>query len=131
MIETYLFSAYRDGGRGERQHGITYYDCWGLVRAVRHDVFGLALMANHDDVRAANKRAMTKVARQEIRWLREGMAQDAAIAAVWTRGLCTHVGICISLDGVLGVLETNEGYGAAWHRLAWFERLHGNTRYYL
>lgn len=130
MLTPYLESVYRDGGRGEVVYGHRQYDCWGLTRAVRHEVHGLPLMASYGAISAANKRGLTRACARESQTLDVVPPADGAIVTVWKRGLCTHIAICVELDGRLGVLETCSATGPRWQPLAAFERQYLKVIYY-
>jgi cell wall-associated NlpC family hydrolase len=130
MLDNYLMSDYLDGGRGEVVSGRRQFDCWGLVRSVRHEVFGLPLLPSYGDVAADDKRSLTRAAEIESGALTLGAAVPAAIATVWKAGLCVHVGICVELDGRLGVLDTGPELGAIWAAVPVFERRYLKVRYY-
>lgn len=130
MLQPYLRSVYRDGGRGELVHGRPAYDCWGLTRIIRHEVFGLPLLPSHGAVSAHDKNAMTDVFDIESRQFKEGPPCPAAIATAWRHGLCIHVAVCIELNGRLGVLETRQKHGPAWMTVREFERRYPVVRYH-
>src|SRR5690606_20166856 len=46
MIERYLTAVYKDGARGEVVDGQLLYDCWGLARAARVELYGRKLLAS-------------------------------------------------------------------------------------
>lgn len=125
MIERYLAMPYRDGGR--TAGGV---DCYGLVRMVRADMFGLPLLPLHGAVTVDDKRSMTRVACDESAALRACDPQPGAVATCWQRGLCLHVGIVVELDGRLGVLEAGRKRGTGWRAIRAFERDYQTVEYY-
>lgn len=129
MLTPYLRSVYHDGGRGEAVSGKRCFDCWGLVRAVRHELYGLPLLPSHGAVTARDKQAMTEVYHVEAEGFTEGPPCPAAIAAVWKSGLCVHVAVCVDIDGRLGVLESSVKHGALWLSVDEFERRYLTVRY--
>lgn len=126
MLDTYLTSTYQDGGRGPR-----VFDCYGLVRAVRHDLFGLPLLPSHGAISPDDKAQMTATCEAERQRLTQGNPAPAAIATCWRGQLCVHVGVCVELNGRLGVLETGRKCGPRWLSLADFERRYLKVIYYL
>lgn len=133
MITEYLRSIYRDGGRGEIENGRRAYDCWGLVRAVRHEVFGLTLLPSYGAISADNKRELTRLTAKESAAFMVSEPAPAAIATVWRTGLCQHLGVCIELNGRLGVLDTGNGAdnGPRWCTVREFKRRHPQTRFFV
>lgn len=125
MLNAYLASTYRDGGRGPE-----VYDCWGLTRTARHELFGLPLLPSYGAIAADDKRALTEACVREAEHFNEGPPLEGAIATVWKRGLCVHVGLVAALDGRLGVLETGRRIGPRWLPVADFERHYLKVIYY-
>jgi hypothetical protein len=117
MIERYLATVYEDGGTGPYA-----YNCWTLVRAVRHEVFGYPLLPIYGAISPDDKHALTDACNAEAQAFHEGPPSPGAIATVWRGQICIHVGICIELDGRLGVLETGRKCGPRWLCLGDFER---------
>lgn len=125
MIERYLRGTYRDGGRGPDE-----WDCWGLTRTARHELFGLPLLPSYGAIGADDKRRLTEACRREAQAFTPGPPEPAAIATVWKRGLCIHVALVVACDGRLGVLEAGKRIGIRWLTLADFERRYLNIVYY-
>lgn len=117
MIERYLSTAYADGGRGPR-----VYDCWGLVRAVRHELFGLPLLPSYGAISPDDKRALTEACNAEAVNFAEGPPVPGAIVTAWRGRLCVHVGVCVVLDGRPGVLDTGRATGPRWQPVNVFRR---------
>lgn len=125
MIEHYLRSTYADSGSGDNA-----YNCWTLVRAVRHELFGLALLPQYGAISPDDKASLTLACQHEAQSFQPGPPMPAAIATVWRGKLCIHVGVCIELDGRMGVLETGRKIGPRWLPLADFERRYLKVIYY-
>lgn len=126
MIEDWLKIPYVDYGRSRLG-----CDCWGLVRMVRHELFGHEL-PSFGLIAPDNKRALTKAANTVIS---ENLTptttpKHGTIATVWRGAVCTHVGIVLLIDGRLAVLETNKGSGPRWMRLGDFQKIHPIIKYY-
>lgn len=108
MIEKYLKTTYKRGGRGPQE-----YDCWGLVREVRHEVFGRDLLPELTDATPGNPRAITK-GRNEVHCTAavvEVPMRPGAVAEAWCGSLCVHVGVVVEVDGRLMILETDTPHG--------------------
>lgn len=125
MIEPYLRSTYQDGGRGP-----SAFDCYGLVRAVRHELFNLPLLPVYGAISPDDKLSMTRICKSESQALKACKPTPAAIATAWRGKVCLHVGVCVEIDGRLGVLETGRRSGPCWLSLADFERRYLKVIYY-
>ena len=123
----FLNTRYVDGGRGPDE-----YDCYGLVRAVRHEVFHFPLLPSHAEVAPADKDAMTAVCQQIIDCtdLKECSPKEGAIAAAWAARLCVHVGIVVQGDGRLWILETDKSTGPCRTPLRVFENRYTRVTYH-
>lgn len=122
MFDQYLASHWRYGARGEKENGVEYYDCWGLVRAVRHELFGKPLLPSYDHIRRTDAREFTHAYAQEAAQLKPCNPTDGAIASAFRGGICTHVAVVVRIDGRLAVLETNPEQNASWSWLRTFTR---------
>lgn len=125
MIERYLMTPYADGGRGPDS-----FDCYGLVRMARTEMFGLPLLPSYGAVSVSDKRCMTRIASAESASLSRRPPEPGAIAVCWQRGLCLHVGIAVELDGRLGVLEAHHTRGIGWRSIRSFEREYQRVEYF-
>lgn len=125
MIEHYLSCRHEFGGRGP-----TAFDCWGLVRDVRANVFGWEWLPSYGAVEDGDKRQLTKACLAERVRFQEVSPVPGAIATAWRGKLCVHVGVVINADGRLGVLETNPSTGPRWLSVADFERQYMKVIYY-
>lgn len=126
-MNRYLMTRYADGGRGPNE-----YDCYGLVRAVRTEVFGLPLLPSHIEVQPADKAAMTTVCQEiiDLTGLKETRIAEAAIATAWAGRLCVHVGIVVCGDGQFWILETDEPTGPCRTPVRVFENRYTRVKYY-
>src|SRR5690625_4823035 len=127
MISEYLKTSYKKGGRGPLE-----YDCWGLVRTVRHEVFGKPLLPSFGSICPRDKRELTKAC-NAVR--QEGDFQVVskrvgAIATAWRASLCVHVGICVEVDARLWVLESEEVTGPALISPSLFEARYTKVIYF-
>lgn len=125
MIERYLRCRHEFGGRGP-----DVFDCWGQVRDVRANVFGLPWLPSYGAIADNDKRALTKATLRESRNFRVVDPCPAAIATVWRGRLCIHVAVVVEADGRLGVLETNQRTGPRWLPIRDFERQYLRVVYY-
>ena len=103
-IADYLSAPYRDGARGPLA-----FDCYGLVNAVRHEVFGLPLMPSLGGVGRSKLRENTKAYREISAGLEECPPEPGAIASALIGEFLDHVGVVVFLDGQLKVFDTNPG----------------------
>jgi hypothetical protein len=103
-ISNYLSAPYKDGARGPLA-----FDCYGLVIAVRHEVFGLPLLPSLGGVGRAKLRENTLAYRELKTGMQECEPELGAIAAAFAGDLLEHVGVVVHLDGQLKVLDTNPG----------------------
>lgn len=123
MIMQYLRSRYQSGGRGP-----AVFDCYGLARHARASLFQCPWLEAHEGVSDSDKRAMTRICK-EI-GLRPALPAPGVLATCWRGELFHHVGICIEIDGRLGVLETSRKTGPRWLHIAEFERIYSRVIYY-
>ena len=124
-LADFMNTLYESGGRGPHK-----YDCWGLVRAVRHEYFGLPLLASWGDVHADDKRRLTAACLHEAQRFTPGPPEPASIATVWRGQLCIHVAIVFENNGRLAVLETGRKIGTRWAYLPDFEAQYLKVVYY-
>lgn len=123
----YLSMPYLAGGRTP-----TGADCWGLVRMAREEIRGDSLpmipgvdSSNPPAIHAATVRT---IAACDFR--RTADPRPGAIAVVKRGGVAVHVGIVVSTDVGLAVLDTSARKGPRWLRKPDYERLHGTVLYY-
>lgn len=126
MIERYLKCRYRPGGRGPDE-----VDCWGLARMVRHEVFGLPLLASYGAVDPDDK----PTASQSFGEVKAGLSRvpprPGALAICTVGSLDVHCGICIEIDGRLAVLEADEGVNVRRVPLRQFTRRFTRVEFFL
>ena len=126
MIEKYLNATYEDGARGPDR-----YDCWGLVRAVRHELLGLPLLPSFGAVRNTMPAAFTRAYEEQAALMEECQPEPGAIAAVFRGRIVIHVAVVIEVDGGLAVLEIrNDRTSARWLRIPDFESRYLRVIYY-
>lgn len=124
-LSKYQSAPYRDGARGPLA-----YDCYGLVIAVRHEVFGLPLLPSLGGVGRGRRRENTIAYHDLKAGMDECLPEPGAIAAVFRGDDLAHVGIVVRLDGQLKVLDTNPGgprirpvrdFESAYQRVAYYK----------
>lgn len=128
-LQELLRVPYVDGGR-DPAHGL---DCWGMVRAIRHHVLGLALLPTLDALQPGQLRKIDRASSAlpglhgfEVATL----PKHGAIAAAWQGSLCIHVGIVLLIDGALRVVDTDKGVGARICPVGSFEARFTRVAYY-
>lgn len=128
MIEKYLSSKYKIGGRGP-----DFYDCWGMTREARNTLFGKPMFPDFLHVPEDQRvQAMTKESARVIRMcdLKECQATQGAVATGWHGRLCVHIGIVVSIDGNLRILETDTPHGPALTGIRVFENRFTKVKYF-
>jgi hypothetical protein len=100
MLGTYLNASYEDGGRGPAR-----YDCWGIARAVRHEVYGMPLLPSWGYVRNTNPREFTQAVIEGAAAMERCEPEIGAIACVWRGSICIHVAVIVEVDGRLHGME--------------------------
>lgn len=124
-LNDFIGKGYEDGARGPER-----YDCWGLTRAVRHEVYGLPLLASWGHVRHDMAREFTRAAQGVTAPMRRCTPQVGALALVYRGKICVHVAVVVEIDGQLAVMETNPKTNCRWLRVPEFERQHLKVEYY-
>ncbi|MNQ58060.1 hypothetical protein D3C85_722490 [compost metagenome] len=124
-INRYLCCQYVDGGRGP-----DVYDCWGLVRHVRHTELGMRELPSYGDLRNTSPRDFTRAYRTESALMEECEPEHGAIAAVMVGQVCVHVAVVIEYHGVLLILEINPTRGPRKMPLLRWQRDHLRVTYH-
>lgn len=126
MINKYLDTViYRDGGRGPIQ-----FDCWGLVRHVRHFELGFRLLPEYGSLRNTQPKEFTKAYRGESSQMVECEPCHGAIAGVLIGNVCVHVGLVVESEGRLKVLEVNPDRGCRLTLLHKWQRDHNTVTFH-
>lgn len=123
-LSDYLAAPYRDGARGPLA-----FDCYGLVIAVRHEVFGLPLLPSRGSVGRGKVRANTRAYRDMKMSMEVCSPEPGVIAAAMVGEYLDHVGVVVHLDGQLKILDTNPG-GARIRTVRDFESIYQKVVYY-
>ncbi|QXE85964.1 hypothetical protein KP003_16615 [Geomonas nitrogeniifigens] len=125
MLNDFIGKQYEDGARGPER-----FDCWGLVRAIRHEVYGLPLLSSFGHVRHTMPKEFTKACLEVSSGLTRCEPETGAVAAVFRGHVCVHVAVVVEIDGDLAVMEINPGVNCQWLRIPDFERQHLRVEYY-
>lgn len=126
-INSYTLSVkYVDGGRGPVE-----FDCWGLVREVRHKHCGKALLPSWGHIRNTSPKEFTRAYAEESAKMEECQPEHGAVAAVFINTLCVHVGVVIEVaPGDLWALEINPSKSVSFHRVLDFQAQYMKVIYY-
>lgn len=124
MIEKYMRAPYREGARGP-----IAFDCWGLCRDIRHELFGLPWLPSLGSVGKDKIRENTKAYRALRAAMEECAPEPGAIAAVLRGEALLHVGTVLMSEGRLKVIDTNPGGASLW-TTGDFEAAHPRVVYY-
>ncbi|HAR44681.1 MAG TPA: hypothetical protein DCS05_00505 [Nitrospiraceae bacterium] len=116
---------YEDGARGPAK-----YDCWGLARTIRHEVYGLPLLPSHGHVRHTMLREFNRCYQVTADTMQECAPEVGAVAAVFRGPICVHVAVVVEIDGALAVMEINPTTNCRWLRVPDFERRYLKVKYY-
>lgn len=100
MFDEYLNATYEDGGRGPAR-----FDCWGMTRLVRHEVYGLPLLPSWGYVRSNMPKEFTRAVNLEASAMERCEPEVGAIACVWRGDICIHVALIVEVEGRLHSLE--------------------------
>lgn len=125
----YLTARYVDGGRGDGQ-----YDCWGLSRAVRHDVYGKSLLPEYAGCSRHTPIALARGAESEIATALQQIDNPVpgCMVGVFASGICVHVAVAIGDNGHVRVMDITAQTGTSIYSISDFERLYygREIRYY-
>lgn len=125
-VDRYLRTRYVPGGRGPDE-----FDCWGLVRDARQQLFGLPLLPSYGAITPDDKAGLTRACTDTVlQYLEPCKPARAAIATAWRARLCVHVGLVVQADGRLWVLETDTPGGPCLTPLRLFENRYLRVIYY-
>lgn len=124
-LNRYLSSEYKDGGRGPYE-----YDCWGIARAIRHDLYGCSLLSEWGHVDPNSKRQVTGAWHEAKPLLHRVDPSLGALACVFRGKLLLHMGVVIDSDRGLSVLETLPETGPRILPLSRFERIYTRVEYW-
>lgn len=127
MIDQILSSRYV-------KHGREYpnLDCYGLVRLVWRDVLGKAELPSYSHVDPDDKGLLTESAMAVKQGLgfTQADVHHGVIALAWRGRKCVHIGVVLSIDGRMWVLETDESTGPVLTDVKVFESRYSLVQYY-
>lgn len=131
MIQRYLNARYRDGARGEIMDGVEYFDCWGMTRAARVELYARQLLPSRGGEYQNDPDGFTAHYRSQVAEMVEvAEPVPGCVIAVLRRrlGICSHVALVthdINRTGLgLHVLEINPGQNARLLPLYRFRELY-------
>jgi hypothetical protein len=124
-VNKYLECAYEDGARGPDR-----YDCWGLVRIVRHAELGKRLLAEYGSLRNTDPREFTRAYEEESSCMERCEPEHGAIAAVMIGRICTHVALVVESTDGLRILEINPARGPRFLPLHKWQRDHSTVTFH-
>lgn len=130
MILDYRDVRYRDGGRGEVVGGCRQYDCYGFARYLRAARFGLPWLPAYDGANPRDKRMATREMHAALSGLELCEPRPGALALTWRGRVAVHCGVCVEVDGRLGVIECEQVVNVRWRSLHRFAESYTRVEYY-
>lgn len=130
MLDHYRDARYHDGGRGECVGGVRRFDCYGLVRAVRAEQFGLATLPCYEGVTTTDARRVSRSLCEVRAGLQPCEAQPGAMALCYTGALALHCAVLVAVGGRLGALECTVDQHVRWQPLRQFCRDFSRVEFY-
>ncbi len=124
-LQDLLNSTYGHYGMGPRE-----FNCWGLVRAGLHGLFGVALLPAFGEIHPDNKAGMTGAWRSIRGRFEECQPEAGAMACCYEGNVLMHVGLVIKRRGQLWMLHTVEGSGPVQTAIRHAALLAQRVRYY-
>ena len=127
MIDKILSSRYVKHGRE-----LPGLDCYGLVRLVWRDVLGKEELPSYSHVDPDDKGLLTESAMD----VKQGLgftqtdARHGVIALAWRGRKCVHIGVVLSIDDRMWVLETDDLTGPVLTDVKVFESRYSLVQYY-
>lgn len=107
-------------------------DCYGLVRLVWSEVLGKPELPSYSHVDPDDKGLLTESAMAVKQGLGFAQAEvrHGVIALAWRGRKCVHIGVVLSIDGRMWVLETDESTGPVLTDVKIFESRYSLVQYY-
>jgi len=121
--DKYLSVIWQMGGRV-----FPVLDCYGVVREVRRDL-GLPDWPVFEGVINQGCQ-MNDTYKLFVNSIEKCMPEEGAVAACYTAGLVTHLGIAVTVNGVLHILEANPKRNVTILPLARFLRQYVKVEFY-
>lgn len=125
QLQDLLDSTYSHHGMGQGQ-----FNCWGLVRAGLHGLFGKPLLPEFGAVHPDDKAALTSAWVSISNVFEECGAEIGAMACCFEGDVLVHVGLVIERRGQLWILHTAEGAGPLQTPLRHAGLMAQRVRYY-
>lgn len=104
-------------------------DCYGLTRFIRQEWFnkftGIDYICDKGDVKK-----LTFMVREGLKQLNQCKMTPGAIVIVKRRQVCTHIAVCIYVDNMIKILDTDEGRGCKLWRPSDFSKVYGELTFY-
>lgn len=132
-------SMFADHGRGEwymQAIPLRKFDCWGLVRAVLQEQFGIEGLPDYGDAysRAHDQRSVAAAVQAGLRdgWTKLGLLDEPRAGDIIILRLAGRPWHCGVLAGLDWFLHITEGAGATleqWTRPLWVNRIEGFYRH--
>lgn len=128
-LHRYLSTRYLAGARGPVE-----FDCWGLTRLAKAELFGGPMLPECADAKPGLipviTREVARVAQQHGMRAAE-RPEPGHVATAWHGRVCVHVGLVVrSQDGMLKILETDAPTGPCLTRIKHFEERYSKVIYY-
>lgn len=126
-LEKYLSTRYVRGGRGPNE-----YDCYGMIRDARVELYGCRLLPLCADAEPGKLSIITRTVNRVAHDFKMIGADPAPghVAAGWHGKVCVHVGLVVAANGGLRILETDAATGPCLTRLTQFEDRFSKVVYY-
>ena len=125
LMNRYLRCKYEDGARGPDK-----FDCWGLVRHIRHYDLGFRLLPEFGGLRNTDPRGFTRAYEAESALMERCEPEHGAIAAVLIGRTCVHVALIYTDQDRLMVIEINPERGARRLPLSSWLRGHNTVTFH-
>ncbi|RUR51428.1 nitrite transporter [Vreelandella populi] len=85
--------------------GVRHFDCYGLVRAVRAELYGLPTLPAYEGVATDDARRVNRSLGEVAQGLQPSPPQAGAMALCWTGALALHCGVVVPVNGRMNVME--------------------------
>lgn len=105
-LSALLSANYTDYGMGPHE-----FNCWGLVRAGLHHLFGVPLLPAFGAIHPANHGELHEAFTHVVPAFRPCEPEAGAVACFFELGVLVHIGLVIERRAALYVLHINAGAG--------------------
>ncbi|WP_016899818.1 hypothetical protein [Pseudoalteromonas sp. PAMC 22718] len=124
-INDYFTVPYVEGGRD-----MSGLDCWGITRFVLHHVYKLPLFTSFGHVRSEHTSEFTGAYSVLVDQFTQCKPKEGAVACGFVDGNLVHMGVCVDIDGQIAIFHSTKKHGASFARIAAFERLFFEVKFY-